>query len=130
MSSLTHDLEHKHFRETVRRFVAEQITPPVHTAWENAGQWDRDLFVEAGKNGLLGFPPVPERFGGPGVDDFRYNAILIDEVARTGAAAEAIAFSLQNDVVLPYLTELTTDEQRLAGCRGGSSAATPCWVSR
>jgi long-chain-acyl-CoA dehydrogenase len=90
MSSLTHDLEHKHFRETVRRFVAEQITP-VHTAWENAGQWDRDLFVEAGKNGLLGFP-VPERFGGPGVDDFRYNAILIDEVARTGAAAEAIAF--------------------------------------
>ncbi|MHC3000811.1 acyl-CoA dehydrogenase family protein [Gordonia sp. GN26] len=110
MSSLTHDLEHKHFRETVRHYVAEQITP-AHADWESAGQWDRGLFVEAGKNGLLGFP-VPGQFGGPGVDDFRYNAILIDEVARTGAAAEAIAFSLQNDVVLPYLTELTTDEQK------------------
>ncbi|MEO9330008.1 acyl-CoA dehydrogenase family protein [Gordonia aurantiaca] len=110
MSSLTHDLEHKQFRDTVRRFVAEQITP-THTDWEAAGQWDRALFVEAGKNGLLGFE-VPEEFGGPGVDDFRYNAIVIDEVARTGAAAEAIAFSLQNDVVLPYLTDLTTDEQR------------------
>jgi len=110
MSSLTHDLEHKQFRDTVRRFVADQITP-THTDWEAAGQWDRALFVEAGKNGLLGFE-VPEEFGGPGVDDFRYNAIVIDEVARTGAAAEAIAFSLQNDVVLPYLTDLTTDEQR------------------
>ncbi|MGV9857749.1 acyl-CoA dehydrogenase family protein [Gordonia sp. NPDC003425] len=110
MSSLTHDIEHRQFRDTAARFVAEQITP-AHEAWEESGQWDRTLFTEAGKNGLLGFE-VAEEFGGPGVDDFRYNAILIDEIARTGAAAEAIAFSLQNDVVLPYLTELTTDEQK------------------
>ncbi|MGV9824000.1 acyl-CoA dehydrogenase family protein [Gordonia sp. NPDC003429] len=110
MSSLTHDIEHRQFRDTAARFVAEQITP-THEAWEESGQWDRTLFTEAGKNGLLGFE-VAEDFGGPGVDDFRYNAILIDEIARTGAAAEAIAFSLQNDVVLPYLTELTTDEQK------------------
>lgn len=110
MASLTHDIEHKHFRETVARFVAEQITP-AHDAWEDAGQWDRALFTEAGKNGLLGFA-VPERFGGPGVDDFRYHAIVIEETARTGAAAEAIAFSLQNDVVLPYLVEMTDDDQK------------------
>ncbi len=110
MTSLTHDIEHKHFRETVAKFVAEQITP-THESWEKAGQWDRTLFTEAGKNGLLGFE-VPEAFGGPGVDDFRYNAIVIEETARTGAAAEAIAFSLQNDVALPYLVEMTDDEQK------------------
>ncbi|WP_267618414.1 acyl-CoA dehydrogenase family protein [Gordonia bronchialis] len=110
MSSLTHDIEHKHFRESVAKFVADQITPN-HENWEEQGLWDRSLFTEAGKNGLLGFP-VPEEFGGPGVDDFRYNAIVIEETARTGAAAEAIASSLQNDVVLPYLVEMTDDEQK------------------
>ncbi|WAC54338.1 acyl-CoA dehydrogenase family protein [Gordonia sp. SL306] len=110
MSALTHHIEHKHFRETVAKFVADQISP-AHESWEQTGQWDRSLFTEAGKNGLLGFT-VPEEFGGPGVDDFRYNAIVIEETARTGAAAEAIAFSLQNDVVLPYLVAMTDDDQK------------------
>jgi long-chain-acyl-CoA dehydrogenase len=72
---------------------------------------DRSLFTEAGKLGLLGFS-VPEEFGGPGVDDFRYNAIVVEELQRVGAAAEAVTLSLQNDIVLPYLTDLTTPEQR------------------
>ena len=122
MSALTYDIEHKQFRDTAARFVAEQITPS-HESWEVAGQWDRSLFTEAGKNGLIGFE-VDEQFGGPGVDDFRYNAILIDEIARTGAAAEAIAFSLQNDVVLPYLTELTTAEQKARWLPGVVSGET------
>ncbi|MEP9392918.1 acyl-CoA dehydrogenase family protein [Gordonia sp. VNK1] len=122
MTSLTHDIEHKHFRETVARFVAEQITPH-HEDWESAGLWDRSMFTEAGKNGLLGFP-VAEEFGGPGVDDFRYNAIVIEETAKTGAAAEAISFSLQNDVVLPYLVEMTTDEQKARWLPGVVSGET------
>ena len=122
MSALTRDIEHKQFRDTAARFVAEQITPS-HESWEVAGQWDRSLFTEAGKNGLIGFE-VDEQFGGPGVDDFRYNAILIDEIARTGAAAEAIAFSLQNDVVLPYLTELTTAKQKARWLPGVVSGET------
>jgi alkylation response protein AidB-like acyl-CoA dehydrogenase len=94
----------------VREFV-QRVVVPAHERAETRGQWDRSLFVEAGRLGLLGFS-VPEQFGGPGVDDFRYNAILIDELQRAGAAAEAIAFTLQNDVVLPYLTDLTTPEQQ------------------
>ncbi|QTI68496.1 acyl-CoA dehydrogenase family protein [Gordonia polyisoprenivorans] len=122
MSALTHDLEHRQFRETVTKFVAEQITPH-HDDWERAGLWDRSLFTEAGKNGLLGFS-VPDDFGGPGVDDFRYHAIVIEETARTGAAAEAIAFSLQNDVVLPYLTEMADDEQKARWLPGVVSGET------
>src|SRR5262249_1494844 len=102
--------EHRQFRELVRDFV-QQTVVPAHEEWEKAGCWDRSLFIEAGKLGLLGFS-VPEHLGGPGVNDFRYNAIVIDELQRAGAASEAVAFNLQNDIVLPYLTDLTTPEQQ------------------
>ena len=108
--------EHHQFRQLVRDFV-QQTVVPAHEGWERAGQWDRSLFIEAGKLGLLGFS-VPEHLGGPGVNDFRYNAIVIDEPQRAGAASEAIAFTLQNDIVLPYLTDLTTPEQQQRWLRG------------
>ena len=107
---LEYTSEHHQFREMVRDFV-QQTVVPNHENWERDGQWDRSLFTEAGKLGLLGFT-VPERLGGPGVDDFRYNAIVIDELQRAGAAAESISFTLQNDIVLPYLTDLTTPDQQ------------------
>ncbi|OBJ11465.1 acyl-CoA dehydrogenase family protein, partial [Mycobacterium sp. 1465703.0] len=107
---LEYTTEHHQFRELVRDFVQRMVVPN-HEKWERDGQWDRSLFIEAGKLGLLGFS-VPEHLGGPGVTDFRYNAIVIDELQRAGAAAEAISFTLQNDVVLPYLTDLTTAGQQ------------------
>jgi long-chain-acyl-CoA dehydrogenase len=63
-----------------------------------------------GELGFLGLA-VPERFGGPGVDDFRFNAVLGEEAARRGLAAFALAFTMQNDVALPYLLELCNEEQ-------------------
>jgi alkylation response protein AidB-like acyl-CoA dehydrogenase len=107
---LEYTSEHHQFRELVGDFVRQTVVP-AHERWEKAGCLDRSLFTEAGKLGLLGFS-VPEEFGGAGVDDFRYNAIVVEELQRVGAAAEAVAFSLQNDIVLPYLTDLTTAEQR------------------
>ena len=107
---LEYTSEHRQFREMVHDFV-QQTVVPAHEQWEKAGCLDRSLFTEAGKLGLLAFS-VPEEFGGAGVDDFRYNAIVVDELQRAGAAAEAIALSLQNDIVLPYLTDLTTAEQK------------------
>lgn len=102
--------EHEAFRATVQEFVRRTIAPS-HEAWEAAGRIDRSMFRAAGEQGLLGFSVSPEH-GGPGVDDYRYNAILVEEVNRAGAAAEGISFTLQNDVVLPYLTDLTTPEQQ------------------
>jgi long-chain-acyl-CoA dehydrogenase len=107
---LEYTSEHHQFRELVHDFV-EQTVEPAHEQWEKAGRVDRSLFTEAGKLGLLAFS-VPEEFGGPGVEDFRYNAIVVEELQRAGAAAEAVAISLQNDIVLPYLTDLTTAEQK------------------
>ncbi len=110
MARLEYTSEHHQFRQLVRDFVQHTVVPN-HEGWEHDGQWDRSLFIEAGKLGLLGFS-VPEHLGGPGVRDFRYNAIVIDELQRAGAAAESIAVTLQNDIVLPYLTDLTTPEQQ------------------
>jgi len=107
---LEYTSEHHQFREMVHDFV-QQTVVPSHERWEQAGCLDRSLFTEAGKLGLLAFS-VSEEFGGPGVDDFRYNAIVVEELQRVGAAAEAVAISLQNDIVLPYLTDLTTAEQK------------------
>ncbi|QZA06639.1 acyl-CoA dehydrogenase family protein [Mycolicibacter heraklionensis] len=110
MTTLEYNAEHRQFREMVAEFVRRSVVG-AHEDRERSGCWDRALFTEAGRLGLLGFP-VAEEFGGPGIHDFRYHAIVIEELQRAGAAAEAIAFSLQNDVVLPYLTDLTTPEQQ------------------
>src|ERR1700761_957819 len=96
---LEYTSEHQQFRELVRDFV-QQTVVPAHEQWEKAGCWDRSLFTEAGKLGLLGFS-VSEEFGGPGGGHFRYHHISVEDLQRAGAAAEAVAFSLQNHIVLP-----------------------------
>jgi alkylation response protein AidB-like acyl-CoA dehydrogenase len=82
---------------------------PHHADWEKAGIVDREVWVEAGKQGLLG-TDVPEEYGGGGVVDFRYNVVLDEEITRIGATG--LGFGLHNDIVAPYLTTLGTDEQK------------------
>jgi alkylation response protein AidB-like acyl-CoA dehydrogenase len=100
--------EHDAFRESFRAFLAREVVPH-HDAWERAGQVDREVWVEAGKHGFLGFE-VPEEYGGGGTRDFHYNAIMAQETLRVGATG--IGFMLHTDVVLPYLLALGTPEQK------------------
>jgi alkylation response protein AidB-like acyl-CoA dehydrogenase len=100
--------DHEAFRATARGFM-ERYVRPFHAEWEKAGIVDRGVWVEAGKHGLFGFE-LPEEYGGGGVADFRYNAVLVEEIVRVGASG--IGFGLQNDVVAPYLARLATEEQR------------------
>jgi alkylation response protein AidB-like acyl-CoA dehydrogenase len=100
--------DHEAFRDTARGFIDRYITPH-HAEWEKAGIVDRGVWLEAGKHGLLGFE-LPEEYGGGGVADFRYNAVLLEEIVR--AHASGIGFGLHNDVVAPYLVRLATDEQK------------------
>ncbi|MDG6106366.1 acyl-CoA dehydrogenase family protein [Dactylosporangium aurantiacum] len=110
--------EHDAFRDLVRTFIAKEVTPH-HARWEAAGVVDRDVWLAAGRAGLLGFF-VDEAHGGAGVRDLRYHAILTEELARAGATGPA--FGLHNDIIGPYLTGLADDAQRerwLPGfCRG------------
>ena len=104
------DDEHDLFRDSFRRFVAEEITPNLES-WEADGIADRSLFAAAGEHGFLGMA-IPAEHGGGGVDDFRYNLVIIEEVQRAGAGGAGLGLTLHNDICLPYFLTLTTDEQR------------------
>ncbi|OAN32750.1 acyl-CoA dehydrogenase family protein [Mycolicibacterium iranicum] len=100
--------EHEMFRESFRTFLERHVAPH-HDQWEKDKLVDRDVWQEAGKQGFLGMA-VPEEFGGGGVDDFRYNTIITEEIIAKRYSG--LGFSLHNDVVAPYLLRLTTEEQK------------------
>ena len=99
--------EHQMFRETCRRFFEKEVTP-FHMKWEEQGIVPRELWRKAGEQGLLGMT-MPEAYGGAGAD-FLYSAILIEEQGR--ALASGPAFSLHNDIVVPYLLHYGSEEQK------------------
>jgi alkylation response protein AidB-like acyl-CoA dehydrogenase len=113
--------EHVDYRESVRRFVAEEITPH-HTEWEREGIVPRELFAKAAAKGMLAMQ-VPEEFGGSGVDDFRFNQIISEEVGFSGDAGSGLGITLHNDICLPYFLRLCNEEQKarwLPGIADGS----------
>ena len=99
--------EHEAFRDTVRRFITEHVMP-YHADWEKQGQVPRELWLKAGKLGLL-CCNVPEEYGGMG-GDFLHSAILVEEMARAGATGPT--FYLHSDIVAPYLVDFGTEEQK------------------
>jgi alkylation response protein AidB-like acyl-CoA dehydrogenase len=103
-----YETEHDEFRDMVRAW-AEKNVAPFHAEWEKAGIVPRELWLAGGAQGLLGFD-IDEQYGGGGVRDFRYNAVLDEEMTRIGASG--VGFGLHNDVVAPYLRDLATDEQK------------------
>ncbi|MER5390084.1 acyl-CoA dehydrogenase family protein [Saccharopolyspora sp. NPDC002686] len=112
--------EHEAFRETVRTFVNKELVP--HTEeWEAAGMVSRDAWLAAGSQGLLGFA-VDERYGGGGVDDFRFNVVFDEELV--GAGISGFGSPLHNDIVVPYLTKLATEEQKQRWLPGFCSGET------
>jgi alkylation response protein AidB-like acyl-CoA dehydrogenase len=104
------DDEHELFRDSVRRFITAELAPR-NEAWERAGIVDRDMFRSAGKHGFLGMA-VPTEYGGGGVDDFRYNLVIGEEVQRAGINAAGLGWTLHNDICLPYFLSLCSEEQR------------------
>ena len=108
MQSTLYEPEHDAFRDSVRSFTAKHVAP-FHAQWEKDGVVDRSVWVEAGKQGLLG-TDVPEEYGGGGIKDFRYNCVVSEEITRVGGSG--VGFTLHNDVMAPYLLDLTTDEQK------------------
>src|ERR1700691_2321197 len=92
--------DHDAFRESVREFVTRSIVPHEEKLIEQRFI-DREIWLEAGRNGYLGLD-VPEAYGGSDAGDYRFNAVLGEELARSSAAA-ASAFGIQFDIVAPYL---------------------------
>jgi len=108
MRRTLYEPEHESFRSAFRRFLDRAAVPNVDK-WEKTGTPDRGFIVEAGEAGFLGFE-FPAEYGGLGIDDFRYNTVMTEEVVASGMAGDT--FSMQNDIVVPYLLQLATPEQK------------------
>lgn len=104
------DSDHDLFRSTVREFVAREVKPNV-LKWEEDGIVDKAMFRKAGEAGLLGMG-IPERYRGGGVRDFRFNAVVVEELVNADAMASGMCITLHNDVVLPYLLSLCNERQK------------------
>jgi alkylation response protein AidB-like acyl-CoA dehydrogenase len=102
------EADHEAFRDTVRTFCEKEIVPH-HEQWEKDSIVPRELWTKAGALGMLGFM-MPEELGGGGIDDFRFNAILAEEITRVGGSG--VGFGIQTDIVSGYLQRYTTDEQK------------------
>ncbi|MFP5489180.1 MAG: acyl-CoA dehydrogenase family protein [Acidimicrobiia bacterium] len=104
------DDEHEAFRESFRSWLAKEVTPH-YLEWEEAGIAPRELFTSAGQYGFIGLQ-VPERYGGGGTDDFRFNQVIAEELASAGIGGAGLGLTLHNDVTTPYFLEACNDEQR------------------
>jgi alkylation response protein AidB-like acyl-CoA dehydrogenase len=104
------ETDHEDFRQAVATF-AERSIVPQHDRIIADRAVPRELWLEAGRQELLGLD-VPEKYGGSGAEDYRFNAVLGEELARVSAAMPSL-FGIHYDIVAPYLVHLTNDEQKL-----------------
>ena len=108
MARAIFDQEHEAFREAVGTFLDKEVVP-FHDQWERDGIVDREVWAKAGAQGLLGLQ-LDEEYGGGGTPDFRYNVVIGEEMTRRGVYGPA--FTLFNDMIVPYLTASASEEQR------------------
>ena len=101
--------EHQLFRDSFRSWVTNEVAPRIEE-FEQAGIMDRQVYLEAGKHGFLGIA-VDERYGGGGTKDFRFNAVMGEEIAYAGLGGGGNGIGLHNDITTPYFIEYCNDEQ-------------------
>jgi acyl-CoA dehydrogenase len=113
--------EHRIFRESFRRFVANEITPNV-PKWEQEGAVPRDIWLKMGENGFL-CPWLPEEYGGSGLG-FEYSVIINEELIKGDAYGFGVP--LHSDVAVPYIESYATPEVKadwLPRCASGEAVA-------
>ncbi|MFW5471029.1 acyl-CoA dehydrogenase family protein [Knoellia sp. CPCC 206435] len=104
-----YDDDHEAFRASVQEFVDRTLKPRADQMLE-AKTIDRDIWLEAGKQGLFGLD-IPEEFGGAGAEDYRFNAISAEVISGFNAATSS-CFGIHSDVCPPYIVDLGTEEQK------------------
>jgi len=96
--------EHELFRDTVRRFLAEHVSPHL-ARWETQGAFEHALFERAGEAGLL-CPTVPEAYCGVGAD-LLYSAIVLEEAAFHGNVGLSLA--MHSEIVTNYFLHYASE---------------------
>ena len=104
-----YDEDHEAFRSSVKEFLDRSVIPEVEQHAANKSL-PREFWLEAGKQGFLGLE-IPEVYGGSEAGDYRFNAVMAEELSKVNAALGS-CWGIHADIVAPYLVELTTEEQR------------------
>ena len=103
------DGDHDDFRASVRQWIERSVLPNTEQYIADKAL-PREFWLEAGANGFLGLS-IPEEYGGAGADDFRFNAVVAEELAKVSAAMPTCV-GIHTDITLPYLLTLGTEEQK------------------
>jgi len=106
MGSPFYTAEHVAYRDVVRRFVEKEIEPYAH-AWDEAGEFPRELYQKAAEIGLLGLG-FPEQYGGTEVDRFMW-IIALQELARAGAGGVSAGL-MSHSIGAPPIARAGTPE--------------------
>ncbi|ATD70077.1 MULTISPECIES: acyl-CoA dehydrogenase family protein [Gordonia] len=100
--------DHEAFRKTIRDFITKEVVPVYHD-WEKQGHPPREFYNRLGDLGVLGIE-APEEFGGGGVTDFTYSLVIAEETSAAGVTFGS--YSVHSNLILPYLMEYGTQEQK------------------
>ncbi len=103
------DADHEAFRATCRTFVDRHLRPHQEKHIANH-EFGREVWLELGKQGLLGLN-VPPEYGGSSVGDQRFSLILAEELAKL-AFAYSSCVGIHVNCIAPYLVDLGTPEQK------------------
>ena len=109
MERTIYDADHESFRESVREFLDREVEPHLET-WIEQKAIPREFWLAAGKQGFLGLE-IPEEYGGSEAGDYRFNAVLTEELAKVNMALPSCV-GIHADIVAPYLVHLTTADQK------------------
>jgi alkylation response protein AidB-like acyl-CoA dehydrogenase len=104
---------HEEFRASFQTFLSREVVGEEgrYGQWEREGIVPRDVYARAGAGGFLAME-VPERYGGAGVEDFRFNLVIGEESQRAGVGSFGLGVTLHNDICLPYFLRYCTEQQR------------------
>jgi acyl-CoA dehydrogenase len=100
--------DHEAFREMIRDFIVREVVP-VFPDWERQGHPPREFYHRLGELGVLGIG-VPEEYGGGGEPSLKYAAVITEELSRAGVSFGN--YGVHSNLILPYLLDIATDEQK------------------
>src|SRR5689334_22023512 len=101
--------EHETLRESIRRFVANELRPHA-SEWEDARWFPDEVFGALARVGFLGLK-YPEEYGGEGGDHL-HDAVFAEEMARCGSGGVAAGVGAHVGIATPPVWKFGTEDQK------------------
>jgi acyl-CoA dehydrogenase len=101
--------EHEQLRQSIRGFIERELTPHAQQ-WEEDRWFPDEVFPKLAGQGLLGLK-YPEEYGGQG-GDYLHEAVMIEELARTGSGGTAAGIGAHINIATPPIWKFGTEDQK------------------